>query len=185
MTAAAAPLVREMALADVERVSEIRVRGWQWAYRGLMPQAYLDALSVAEDAERRRAGFGEGGPGVVNLVAERAGTVVGRAAQGPDRDGEVLTGDAELYALYVSVEHIGTGVGRALLEEAARRAEALGHPGMRLWVLKDNVPARRFYARAGLHADGAEEPFEVAGVAVPEVRHRGRLPLGGSFRAAL
>ncbi|MGQ4333673.1 GNAT family N-acetyltransferase [Streptomyces hayashii] len=184
MTSAADPLVREMTLADVDRVSEIRVRGWQWAYRGLMPQSYLDAMSVAEDAERRRAGFGQGGPAVVNLVAERAGTVVGWAAQGPDRDGEVLTGDTEWYALYVAVEHIGTGVGRALLEEAARRAEALGHPGMRLWVLRDNVPARRFYARAGFHADGAEEPFEVAGVAVPEVRHRGRLPLRSPFRSA-
>ncbi|MFI9565611.1 GNAT family N-acetyltransferase [Streptomyces rishiriensis] len=173
-----------MVLADVERVSEIRVRGRQWACRGLMPQAYLDALSVAEDAERRRAGFGQGGPGVVNLVAERAGTVVGRPAHGPDRDGEAPTGEAVLYVLYVSVEHIGTGVGRALLEEAARRAEALGHPGMRLWVLRDNAPARRFYARAGFHADGAEEPFEVAGAAVPGVRHRGRLSLTGSFRAA-
>ncbi|GGS03415.1 N-acetyltransferase [Streptomyces humidus] len=185
MTSAAAPQVREMTLADVDRVSEIRVRGWQWAYRGLMPQSYLDALSVAEDAERRRAGFGRGGPGVVNLVAERAGTVVGWAALGPYREGEVLTEEAELYALYAAVEHIGTGVGRALLQEAARRAEALGHPAMRLWVLEGNAPARRFYTRAGLHADGAEEPFEVAGVTVSEVRHGGRLPLEGSFPTAL
>jgi hypothetical protein len=48
-----------MALADCDRVSEIRVLGWQFAYRGLMPQAYLDSLSAA-DAERRRARF-EGG----------------------------------------------------------------------------------------------------------------------------
>ncbi|CAM5533499.1 hypothetical protein SAURM35S_02305 [Streptomyces aurantiogriseus] len=34
MTAA---LVREMTLADCDRVSEIRIRGWQTAYRGLMP----------------------------------------------------------------------------------------------------------------------------------------------------
>ncbi|MEU4874577.1 GNAT family N-acetyltransferase [Streptomyces sp. NPDC021608] len=181
---AQAPPVREMTLADVERVSEIRVRGWQHAYRGLMPQAYLDALSVAEDAELRRAGFGQGGAGVVNLVAVRAGRVVGWAALGPCRDGEVHTPDAELYALYADVQHIGTGVGRALLAEAARRAEALGHPALRLWVLRDNVTARRFYARAGLHADGAEESFEVAGVAVPEVRHGGRLPLKDGPREA-
>ncbi|MFF1543346.1 GNAT family N-acetyltransferase [Streptomyces sp. NPDC058291] len=166
-----------MTLADVERVSEIRVRGWQRAYRGLMPRSYLDALSVAEDAANRRAGFGQGGADVVNLVAERAGTVVGWAALGACRDSEVRTAEAELYALYVAVEHIGTGVGRVLLDAAARRAEALGHPVMRLWVLRDNVPARRFYERAGLPADGAETSFEVAGVAVPEVRHGGRLPL--------
>jgi GNAT superfamily N-acetyltransferase len=166
-----------MALADVGRVSEIRVRGWQTAYRGLMPQSYLDALSVGEDAERRRAHFGRGAGDVVNLVAEQGGKVVGWAAHGPYRDGEVRTPDAELYALYVDTGHIGTGVGRALLEESVRQAGALGHPRMYLWVLRDNAPARHFYERAGFHADGAEEPFEVAGAAVPEVRYLSPLPV--------
>lgn len=38
-------------------------------------------------------------------------------------------------------------------------------------MLKENDRARRFYERAGFRADGAEEPFEVDGVAVPEVRY--------------
>ena len=42
---------------------------------------------------------------------------------------------------------------------------------MLLWVLKGNDRARRFYQRAGFTADGAEEPFDVDGVAVPEVRY--------------
>lgn len=66
----AAPVrIREMALSDCERVAEIRVRGRQTAYRGLMPQSYLDTLSLAEDAARRRERFGRGGGAVVNLVA--------------------------------------------------------------------------------------------------------------------
>ncbi|NUL25824.1 hypothetical protein HRW17_26205, partial [Streptomyces lunaelactis] len=43
--------------------------------------------------------------------------------------------------------------------------------GMLLWVLKENDRARRFYEKAGFAPDGAEEPFEVDGVAVPEVRY--------------
>jgi hypothetical protein len=34
-----------------------------------MPQSYLDTLSLAEDAARRRERFGRGGGAVVNLVA--------------------------------------------------------------------------------------------------------------------
>lgn len=49
---------------------------------------------------------------------------------------------------------------------------------MYLWVLKGNVAARRFYERAGFGADGAEEAFEVDGVAAPEVRYRADLPAG-------
>ncbi|MDQ0687457.1 GNAT superfamily N-acetyltransferase [Streptomyces achromogenes] len=168
--------VRDMRLGDVDRVSEIRVRGWQTAYRGLLPDSHLDALSVAEDAEQRRAFFARGGPAVVNLVAERGDAVVGWAAHGPYRDGEVRTTDAELYAIYVDPGHLGRGVGHALLQESVRRAGALGHSRMYLWVLKGNVAARRFYERAGFGADGAEEAFEVDGVAAPEVRYRGDLP---------
>ncbi|MFJ7771899.1 GNAT family N-acetyltransferase [Streptomyces sp. NPDC097107] len=165
-----------MTLADCDRVSAIRVRGWQTAYRGLMPQPYLDRLDVSEDAARRRDLFARAPDEVVNLVAEDGGgEVVGWACHGPYRDGEQLTADAELYALYVDTGRFGTGVGQALLRESVRRCTAAGHARMLLWVLEGNARARRFYERSGFRADGAEEPFEVDGVAVPEVRYAGRL----------
>ncbi|MGY4927932.1 N-acetyltransferase family protein [Streptomyces sp. 900105755] len=161
--------IRPMALADCDRVSEIRVQGWQYAYRGLMPQPFLDGLSVERDAERRRTRFLDGGDGVTELVTERGGTIVGWAAHGPYRDGEVRTGDAELYAIYVDAAHLGTGVGRALLTTVLE--QCAGHARVYLWVLKENARARRFYEIAGFAADGAEEPYEVDGVPVPEVRY--------------
>ncbi|MFK4105471.1 GNAT family N-acetyltransferase [Streptomyces sp. NPDC019531] len=164
-------LIRPMALADCDRVAEIRVRGWQSAYRGLIPQSYLDAMSVALDAERHRTRFGQGDGSVVNFVAEWDGEVMGWACHGPYRDGEVRTADAELYAVYVNRRRCGTGIGHALLREALWNSTAAGHDRMYLWVLKGNTRARRFYERAGFEADGAEEPFEADGVPVPEVRY--------------
>ncbi|MFJ4534803.1 GNAT family N-acetyltransferase [Streptomyces tibetensis] len=166
------PRIREMTLADCDRVAEIRVGGWRGAYRGLIPQSYLDGLSVEEDAERRREHLSRSDGSVVNLVAEgTGGELVGWACHGPYREGDVLTDDAELYALYVHPDHVGRGVGRALLAESVARCSAAGHGRLLLWVLKENDRARRFYERAGLRADGAQEPFEVAGVVVPEVRY--------------
>ncbi|WP_405649698.1 GNAT family N-acetyltransferase [Streptomyces sp. NBC_00019] len=165
------PRVREMTLADCDRVAEIRVRGWQSAYRGLMPQSYLDALSVTEDAERRRERFRQSDGSVVNLVAEQDGELLGWAAHGPYREDEVRTADAELYALYVDPGRYGASIGHALLQESVRRCTAAGHDRMYLWVLKGNTRARAFYERAGFRPDGTEEPFEVDGVPVPEVRY--------------
>ncbi|MFJ5995058.1 GNAT family N-acetyltransferase [Streptomyces sp. NPDC092370] len=166
-----------MTLADCDRVAEIRIRGWQSAYRGLIPQSYLDGLSVEEDAERRRTYLSQGDGSVVNLVAEDSGgEIVGWACHGPYREGEVLTPDVELYAVYVHPDQVGRGVGRALLAEAVARCTAAGHGRLLLWVLKGNDRARRFYERAGFRADGVEEPFEVEGVAVPEVRYARTLP---------
>ncbi|MGW3284977.1 N-acetyltransferase family protein [Streptomyces sp. NPDC001002] len=160
-----------MTLADCDPVAEIRVRGWRSAYRGLIPQSYLDAMSVPKDADRQRARLLQGDGTVVNVVAEQDGKVVGWACHGPYRDGEVPAGGVELYAIYVDPDHQGTGAGRALLDESVRRCVAAGDKRMYLWVLEGNAPARRFYERAGFRADGTEEPFEVDGVEVPEVRY--------------
>ncbi|MFI5975636.1 GNAT family N-acetyltransferase [Streptomyces sp. NPDC051452] len=161
--------IRPMTVADCDRVAEIRTGGWRHAYRGLIPQPFLDGLSARADAERRRAGFGRGDGSVVNLVAERAGEVVGWAAHGPSRDGEEHAGEAELYAIYVDPARLGHGIGRALLAETTKRCAPC--PRLRLWVVRDNAPARRFYERAGFRPDGAEEPFEAGGALVPEVRY--------------
>ncbi|MEU6243838.1 GNAT family N-acetyltransferase [Streptomyces sp. NPDC047024] len=159
--------IRPMLLTDCHRVSEIRVHGWQRAYRDIVSDAYLDKLSVEEDAELRRARFGRGEG--VNLVAERDGEVLGWAAYGPGREGEVPDGNGELYALYVDPEHLGGGIGRALLTEVADRCAA--YPRVYLWVLTGNTRARRFYERAGFRPDGTEQSFEAGGAQVFEVRY--------------
>ena len=171
--------IRPMTPDDCDRVAEIRVGGWRAAYRGMVPQTYLDAMDVAREAERRRAHLAGAGDAVVNLVAEEDGRVVGWGCHGPYRDHDGTRPEAaELYALYVDPARIGTGAGRALLTESVRRCALAGHRRMLLWVLRDNARARRFYARAGFGPDGAEEPFEVGGVAVPEVRYARALTSG-------
>ncbi|MER0245629.1 N-acetyltransferase [Streptomyces sp. HSW2009] len=176
-------LVREMTEDDIDAVAAARVRGWQVAYVGLVPQAYLDAMSVAEDAVRRREFFSRGLGDVVNLVAEEPGgsdgagsQVVGWACFGPYREKDLPSGDAELYALYVRPERFGAGIGHALLSETLRRLTERGFPRVRLWVVRGNGRAERFYARAGFAPDGGAESFDVEGVAVPEVRYARTLP---------
>ncbi|KOT30872.1 MULTISPECIES: GNAT family N-acetyltransferase [Streptomyces] len=120
-----------MTADDVDAVAVIRTRGWQAAYAGLIPQAYLDGLNPAEDAERRRALFAAAPPEVVDLVAERDGGLVGWAAFGPARgqdEGPRRPPGGELYALYLSPEHIGTGIGHALMDACLLRAAQQGFP---------------------------------------------------------
>ncbi|WP_326617349.1 GNAT family N-acetyltransferase [Streptomyces decoyicus] len=171
-----------MTEADIDAVSAVRVRGWQAAYRGLMPQAYLDAMSVAADAERRRSWFARRSPEVSDLVAERDGDVVGWACVGPARDPDIAPGAeelpapaptaGELLALYVAPGLIGTGVGRTLMAAGTARARAHGYRTLYLWVVRGNTRAQRFYERAGFAPDGAEEAYEVGGRSVPELRYR-------------
>ncbi|MFG3408692.1 GNAT family N-acetyltransferase [Streptomyces sp. NPDC048142] len=163
--------VRDLRIEDCEAVATIRVRGWQHAYRGMIPGPYLDAMDIGRETERRRAQFADRGE-AVHVVAERPdGALTGWACTGPYRaDGHRLA-RCELYAIYVLPEHIGTGTGRALPAELTARAATAGFPDMALWVLRENAAARRFYERAGFRPDGAQEDFEAGGVMVPEVRY--------------
>ncbi|MER5556195.1 GNAT family N-acetyltransferase [Streptomyces sp. NPDC002793] len=115
-----------MTLDDYTAVAEIRVRGWQRAYAGMIPQAYLDAMDIAADADRRRTHLTAEG-GAVNLVAGPPDTpVTGWACCGPCRDEDADSSTAVLYPLYVHPARIGTGTGRALLAEVTARALAEG-----------------------------------------------------------
>lgn len=165
------PHIRRMTVEDCDAVARVRVSGWRYAYAGLMPQSYLDAMSAGEYAERLRGFLSDGPDTTAHLVAERGGGVVGWACYGPCRDDGASATQGEVYALYVAPDEMATGVGRALMAELTSRAEARGLSELLLWVVEENHRARRFYEKAGFAPDGLEESYEVAGVRVPEVRY--------------
>ncbi|MCZ4101910.1 MULTISPECIES: GNAT family N-acetyltransferase [Streptomyces] len=163
--------VRVMTGDDIDAVSAIRVRGWQSAYAGIVPQGYLDAMSAPEDAARRREWFAHDTGRVENLVSADGTEVTGWAAHGPYRGDDAEPGDGELYAIYVRPDRIGTGAGRALIGAVLARAADRDFPRLRLWVLADNARARRFYEKAGFVPDGAEQQEDYGDVFLREVRY--------------
>jgi GNAT superfamily N-acetyltransferase len=161
--------VRQARIADAPAMGRLHVRAWQAAYRGQMPDGYLDGLRADERAAGWERYLGRERPRGAILVAEQAGEVVGFANLGPAEDPE---GAGELYALNVDPAHWGTGAGRALLEAAQAELARLGFAETVLWVLPANARARRFYEIAGWAGDGTERTVDVLGVVVPEVRYR-------------
>ncbi|MFD3648800.1 GNAT family N-acetyltransferase [Streptomyces cyaneofuscatus] len=164
---------------DIHAVSTVRITGWQAAYAGLVPQDYLDALTIEEDARTRRDMFARGDGSVLNLVAEEAedGVVVGWAALGPSREEDREPGDGELLALYAAPDRIGAGVGKALILHTLVAARERPYSRLVLWVIAANARARDFYERGGFVADGGSAQWPVNGTTVPEVRYSRKLTL--------
>ena len=146
---AAAPTIRDATRADAAAIRRVAERIWPVAYtrlfteaemRGFLRWAYHRATLWTEIAAAA-AGRGE------FLVAERDAVVVGylhyvrRGRRGP-----------ELRRLYADPDHLGTGVGTALLGELHRR---LG-PGA-AYVVRVHPGNRRaldFYRRWGFEQAG-------------------------------
>ncbi len=169
------PLIRVATQADARGIARVQVATWRHAYRGLVPRRFLDAMDEDERAARwAHTLAGRGGPaGARDLVAVEDGAVRGFASAGPVREflGAADPGTGEIYALYVSPERIGSGLGRALMAATVDLLRDAGHPAAVLWVLRGNARARRFYERAGWAPDGGMDP-QTDGLGIPSVRYR-------------
>jgi GNAT superfamily N-acetyltransferase len=117
----------------------VHVRSWQVAYRGLVPQDFLDRLDPVrrgEHWERQLSAKGEQSGRV--LVAEVDGHVVGFAAIGPSSD-EDGGGDGEVRAIYLLVGYWGQGIGKALMGSALDALRQAGFSQATLWALVTNL----------------------------------------------
>jgi ribosomal protein S18 acetylase RimI-like enzyme len=168
--------IRGVTRDDAPAIADIRVRGWQAAYRGQLDDALLDEMSADQDTERWRAHLSAPPPGWHGFIAERDGTPLGFVTCGLSRDSGAGLGVGEIYAIYVRPEDIGTGAGRALLERAIRALAEDGLEELTLWVLATNHPAQRFYRMAGFELDGAAKRDELERFTMDEIRFRRRLP---------
>ena len=76
--------IRRAKPADAKGIAEVNVASWQAAYRGVLPDSLLDALSVEDKRGRWEARIAENLEQV--LVLEQDQRVVGFAAFGASRD---------------------------------------------------------------------------------------------------
>ena len=163
--------LRAATVADARAIAEIHVAAWRTAYRGLMPDDFLAALSVDEHTAKWSSGLSRPSPSQLAL-AEIDGALAAFCIYGPTRD-EQPPEVAEIYALNVHPERWGRGAGRALCEHAFGEAAARGHTSMTLWVMSGNARARRFYEHLGYAADGATRTnSQLIGRPFDELRYR-------------
>ncbi len=168
----AAKIVRVARSSDAERLATIHVEAWKSAYRGQVPDPYLDALSVPARLDRWRTLLSDSSPRQAMLVLVEEEQPIGFAyctTQGDAVDDE-LTG--EIASMYVDPSMWRRGGGRRLMAAAVDWFRAKGCRAALLWVLDTNAGPRRFYEAMGWTADGAQKGIELGGQELVEVRYR-------------
>ncbi len=170
MTRSAPWVLRRATGADAVAVAAMHVRAWQTAYRGIVPDPFLDSLDVA--ARAGRYSFDRTAPGDPETwIAVDGEDFVGMVSISPSRD-EDLPGLGEVRALYVAPDRWRSGAGSALLATAERLLADAGYAEAFLWVLEDNARGRGFYEAARWDPDGHTKTAEIGGRELVEVRYR-------------
>jgi ribosomal protein S18 acetylase RimI-like enzyme len=183
-------VIRAARVEDAAQIAVVHVRSWQSAYRGLLPQAYLDELDPAQRVGRWERYLTEvdgttgtevdgttgtevdGTTGGV-LVAEDDRHLIGFISYSQSRDADADPKQVgEVGAIYLLSDAWRNGVGGRLMNAALGRLAEAGFTEATLWVLDSNVRARRFYEAGGWSADGALKSDESRGFPIMEVRYR-------------
>jgi ribosomal protein S18 acetylase RimI-like enzyme len=143
------PTIRLGTPGDETGIARVHVASWQSSYRGLVPDHLLDNLST----ERSAAFWGgqlEQDNQEIIFVAEDDGDIIGFASGGPFRPEQAPADfpphyDCEIYAIYLLQEYKRQGTGTRLFQSLVAALAERGFESMMLWVLADNLAARRFY----------------------------------------
>jgi ribosomal protein S18 acetylase RimI-like enzyme len=172
--------VRAARVDDAAPMAMLHLRAFRRAYRGILPDAFLDGLVVDEWVAKRRAHLEHlPRPDLRWWLAENDDRVSGLAATGLSNDADARPNEGEVLVLYVDPDRVGTGIGRALMDHLIDDLRARGLPSLSLWVFEANDRARRFYEKAGFALDAAPAGRKLNSFGAPpttasaaEVRYR-------------
>jgi GNAT superfamily N-acetyltransferase len=141
-------VIRPAHAGDAEAIARVRVDSWRETYRGMIPQAYLDAMQLEASRAIWEKVLSAASPTIGVYVAERGTEIIGFSSG--NRLTEPKHGfDSELSAIYIRGEFQLAGVGRRLVAQIALSQRALGATGLIVWVIAGNKAARAFYERLG------------------------------------
>lgn len=140
--------VRSAEVDDAPGIAKVHVETWRTTYTGIIPQDYIDNMTVENRTVVWARLLQRSGAGFTTLVSEdHDQRIVGFVSGGPLRHKDPRY-QGEVSALYVQRSHQRNQHGKRLFLAAANRLAGFGLRGLFVWVLAEN-PARRFYEELG------------------------------------
>lgn len=140
-----------------EDMGYIHAKSWQEAYRGIVPDHFLAAFTP----EKRTEVFREA------LASRPEEYYLFRADDRPagmailHNEENAADTEGEIYAIYFHPDFWGTDATHKAFQFCIGRLKELGYTKISIWVLEDNMRARKFYEKYGFAFDGAKEQIDL------------------------
>lgn len=148
------PTIRQATLEDIDVITQIHVKAWQQSYKGLIDQAYLEAISFDERRVLREK--------ILHsqthcFVVEILDQMVGFCDAGPacEQDQKICSSNTslhaatpgEVFAIYLLESYKHQGIGTQLWKFAREDLKSRGLFPFKTWVLTEHTLARAFYEK--------------------------------------
>lgn len=160
--------IKQATIQDAKTISHIHASSWKGAYRGIIPQQYLDVLQ--DDFWVNAFQSWIKAKTVTALLIYDKELAVGCIAYGKSRD-EKLSQWGEIVSIYLVPEYFGKGYGCKLLKAALGDMKIAGYNDIYLWVLENNEAAKKFYERNGFVFNNDRYSFKIMRKPLQDMRY--------------
>lgn len=145
-------------------ISHIYEASWKSAYKGIIPQAYLDSIPEGHWVQALD------NPSWHTLIMLHGDIIIGTSSYCTSRF-EDMNGWGDIILVYLLPNYFGKGYGKQLLQAAIDGLTQMGYTDIFLWVLEDNTQARHFYECFGFEASSAYLDDDIGGKKLREIRY--------------
>ncbi|WP_446786493.1 GNAT family N-acetyltransferase [Macellibacteroides fermentans] len=152
--------IKTASIHDVKEISYIHASSWKTAYKGIVPQEYLDNLKNDFWIPSFEKWISDNT--ITAKLAYTGNEAIGCISYGKSRDIS-LPDWGEIVSLYVLPKYLGRGFGKALLMSAINDMYNKGFENIYLWVLEENLQAQKFYRKNGFIKSEDKLSCEISG----------------------
>ena len=145
---------------DRTAISRIYEESWKYTYKGIIPQDYLESIPEGRWVTNLE------NPNWSTLVCVDNGNIVGTSSFCESRLNQ-FSGWGEIISIYLLPDYMGRGVGKVLFQSVVAELMKMGYRNIYLWVLEENLRARRFYEKEGFLELGEQKIQELKKLELP------------------
>jgi RimJ/RimL family protein N-acetyltransferase len=147
--------IRRIHPTDAGGLREIRLRALL-SDPGAFDSNYKEESQLPREEWERRATEASTGEQQSLFVVDAPGGFIGMTGAYTPGDQAYVR---RLYGMWVAPEARSAGIGTQLIEAITSWSLEVGADAVQLWVVDENLVARRLYARAGFRTTGVSQPL--------------------------
>lgn len=151
--------IRYADINDARILGEIHSQSWEVAYKGIVPDEILSSITSERRQKYFEMALAEGLE--EDAIIFNDGKAAGLITIGKCRDSDKDESYGEIWGIYLLPECWNRGIGSKLINWGLNELAKRNYKRGTLWVLKDNLNARKFYEKIGFEHDGTIKEISI------------------------
>lgn len=151
--------IRYADICDAKVLGKIHSRSWKVAYKGIVPNEILENITIEKRQKYFEKALTKGWEEDAIVFIDNE--AVGFICIGKCRDTDKTDTCGEIWGIYLLPEHWNMGIGSELINWGLNELGKRNYSEVTLWVLEENINARKFYEKNGFKHDGTVKEISI------------------------